>query len=610
MILPGYLDHARKLGYRRRWIAAILLIQIFAVFFEGIGLGTALPILQFIKSNGDTATLAASSSLWRWMLDAAKIIGISVNLVTLLCAAFLAVAMRQVFLYMRDVVTAGVQFELQRKVRNLSFDRFIHANLDYHDQVRGGDFVNELTTELQYAGSAMSAASYFIGYVMLAVAYLAVAALLAPTLTVIAIGVFAIAAACLLTLMQRMRQLGVHATRSNQDMSSFLVERLKSVRLVRLSAVEEAENALMASKTREQFDRNMDRRKAHGRLSVLVEPIVLALAFTLLYLSVTVFQLPIERIMVFFFILLRLVPIMKEAMLARQSYVSNLASIEVIEDRLQGLREARDAQGGVRKFDRLKRGLELRSVSFDYPSKAQTEERASALDRLSLTIPARRMTALVGPSGSGKSTLIDMLPRLRVPTSGEIFFDGVPQAEFSTTSLRRAISFAPQAPQLFNVTIAEHIRYGWPKASMDDVRQAARLAQAADFIESLPNGYETMLGEGGGHFSGGQRQRIDLARAVVRRAPILLLDEPTANLDSNAEAMFREALEKVRRETDITIIIIGHRLSTVMSADRIVVLDAGSVAEVGTHDELLAKGGWYARAFAQQHGRVTIAAAS
>ena len=158
-------------------------------------------------------------------------------------------------------------------------------------------------------------------------------------------------------------------------------------------------------------------------------------------------------------------------------------------------------------------------------------------------------------------------------------------------------------PQIFNVSIAEHIRYGWPEASMDDVRTAARLVQAADFIEALPDGYDTMLGEGGGNFSGGQRQRIDLARALVRRAPVLVLDEPTSNLDANAEAMFRQALAKVRRETDITIVIIGHRLSTVMAADRIVVVEDGRVSEAGSHSQLMDHGGWYARSFARQHGR-------
>lgn len=610
MLLPGFLKHARMLGYERRWIVIILSIQLFAVVFEGIGIGIALPILQYLNAGGDTVKLAAGSHLWRWMLDAAGAVDMPLNLLTLLCGAFLAVVLRQIFMYQRDIFTTGVQFELQRRVRNLAFDRFIHATLGYHDRVRAGDFVNELTTELQLATASMTAAANFFGYVLLSVAYLALAAMLSGGLTLIAVAVLAVAALMVLRLMGQMRELGKQVTRANQQMSSFLVERLKSVRLVRLSGVEEAENAMLAARTQDQRDRLLDRRKVLARLSVLIEPIVLAMAFVLLYLSVTILQLEIERITVFFLVLVRLVPIMKETMMLRQGYIANLASVEVIDERLRSLEAARDPAGGPRQLHRLERGIELRDVCFAYSgSRGASGDGVPALDRLSLFIPAHRMTALVGPSGAGKSTLIDLLPRLRVPQSGEIFFDGMPQADFDSASLRRAISFAPQTPQIFNVTIAEHIRYGWPEAGMADIRAAARLAQAADFIESLPDGYETMLGEGGGHFSGGQRQRIDLARAVVRRAPVLVLDEPTANLDADAEAAFREALEKVRRETDITIIIIGHRLSTVMGADQIAVLEAGRVIEAGSHAELVAKGGWYARAFTRQHGAAPVAPA-
>jgi subfamily B ATP-binding cassette protein MsbA len=612
MLLPGYFEHAKKLGYRRRWMVTILAIQLMAVLFEGIGVGIALPILQFLNSNGDTAKLAANSHLWAWMLDGAKILGIPLNLPILLGAALFAIVLRQIFLYERDIFTAGVQFELQRRVRNLGFRRFIYANLGYHDRVRAGDFVNELTTELHTATAAMTSAANFFGYILLAIAYLTLAAMLSVSLTAIAAVVLIVAAAILLRLMRRMRDLGVQATRANQQMSSFLVERLKSVRLVRLSGVEEAEEGMLAARTQEQRDRLYARRKVLARLSVLIEPIVLAMAFVLLYLSVTTLKLEIEKITLFFIILVRLVPIMKEALVLRQSYVSNLGSIEIVDERLRGLAEARDPAGGARQLRELARGIELRNVSFDYRAAAGEDAEAGvpALNGLSLFIPAHRMVALVGPSGAGKSTLVDLLPRLREPQSGEILFDGIPQKEFETASLRRAISFAPQSPQIFNVTIAEHIRYGWPEATMDDIRAAARLAQAADFIEALPAGYDTMLGEGGGHFSGGQRQRIDLARALVRRAPILILDEPTSNLDADAESKFRDALDKIRRDTDITIVIIGHRLSTVMSADRIVVLEAGRVTEGGSHSELVAAGGWYARAFARQHGRVAIAAAS
>ena len=216
--------------------------------------------------------------------------------------------------------------------------------------------------------------------------------------------------------------------------------------------------------------------------------------------------------------------------------------------------------------------------------------RTPALDRLSLFIPAHRTTALVGPSGAGKSTLVDLLPRLREPSRARYCSTACRSENFDQRQFRRAISFAPQTPQIFNVTIAEHIRYGWPEASMDDMRIAARLAQAADFIEALPDGYETMLGRGRRSFFG---RPTSADRSCARgRAPRADPGPRRADRQSRCrtpKAMFREALEKVRRETDITIIIIGHRLSTVMSADHIVVLNAGRVAESGTHGELMAQ---------------------
>ena len=201
--------------------------------------------------------------------------------------------------------------------------------------------------------------------------------------------------------------------------------------------------------------------------------------------------------------------------------------------------------------------------------------------------------------------MIDMIPRLRRPDKGQILLDDVSIDEFALDKLRSGISSAPQMPQIFNVSVAEHIRYGKADASMDEVKAAAELANAANFINELPNGYDTTLGESGVHLSGGQRQRIDLARALVRRAPILLLDEPTSNQDADSEALFREALLKIRAETDITIIVIAHRLSTVAMADKIVVLQSGAITSEGSHQKLLLEDGWYAQAFLKQKGADT-----
>ena len=240
-------------------------------------------------------------------------------------------------------------------------------------------------------------------------------------------------------------------------------------------------------------------------------------------------------------------------------------------------------------------GVRINNVSFVYDNAAQ-----HALRAVDLTIPARKITAIVGPSGSGKSTLIDLLPRLRVPTEGEVYFDDVPAGEFTLASIRQAISYAPQSPQIFNVSAREHIHYGQPDADQAAIEKAARLAGAHDFIAALPEGYDTLLSEGGARLSGGQRQRLDLARAILKPAKILILDEPTSQLDADAEIKFREALLRIKAETELTVVIVGHRFSTLSIADQIVVLQEGSVVDVGTHDALMRRGGWYAKAHQRQ----------
>lgn len=227
-------------------------------------------------------------------------------------------------------------------------------------------------------------------------------------------------------------------------------------------------------------------------------------------------------------------------------------------------------------------------ISFRYPMRE-----ASALEDVSFDVAPGETVALVGPSGAGKSTVFNLLLRFFDPVSGEIRVDGVPIAEADLEQLRARMALVPQDVALFADTVAGNIRYGSPEVSLDDVVRAAKLAQAHEFISSLPQGYETRLGERGVSLSGGQRQRIAIARAILRDAPILLLDEATSALDAESEVSVQKALEQVMRGR--TTLVIAHRLATIQKADRILVFDAGRIVEEGTHAQLVRKGGLYAR---------------
>ena len=246
------------------------------------------------------------------------------------------------------------------------------------------------------------------------------------------------------------------------------------------------------------------------------------------------------------------------------------------------------------ELDETKGEITFDSIEFSYP------ERESVLDGVSLNIEAGETIGLVGSTGSGKTTLVGLLLRFHDPLQGSVSLDGNDVKELKLASLRGSISLVSQNTTLFPGTVRENILYGRPSASEEEVLEAARIAEATNFIHELPEGWETDIGEDGHRLSGGQRQRLAIARAVLKDAPILVFDEATSNVDNETEAALQRSIERI--STDRTTIIIAHRLSTVRNADKIAVLDSGKITELGKHEELVDAGGLYSRLWSVQTG--------
>jgi ABC-type multidrug transport system fused ATPase/permease subunit len=595
-IVPKY--RAFTFGLTKKTIALLIGMSLCTTITEMFGVGIFLPIFQFIRLQGDVNALVADSTVWPYIIDGLAWFGIEVSLAVLLTLSFVFFLGRQIFTYFRLIYHAAINQRLVRLLRIRMFNCYLEANTSFHDRLPVGNLVNAMTTEVSQAIIGVMAPLELAVYIIMALGYLLILSALSWEMTLVSIVVLLLASQVPNVWIRKSAHTGRKLAGSNSIMSSFLVGKLRSPRLVRLAGTEAAEQHEFQSLTQSQRKHAVFGSVLQSRTEVVIEPIIIGLSLVFLYFAYTVLQMQIEMIGLYLVVALRLMPIVKGVISQWQSVQRLTGSIEVVEDRLKEMCSEKEQDQGKNKFDKFQ-NIYFKHVTYRYPSAA-----SNALYDISLRFESGKMHALVGPSGSGKSTLVDLLPRLRLPQSGEIEVDNFSIGNYSLSSIRKSIAYTPQSPQIFDGSVKNHIRYGKMDASDDEIEDAARLAGAEKFISQFPDQYETLLGEDAVRLSGGQRQRIDLARALVCKAPILILDEPTSNLDAESEEEFRQVLMRIRSETTTTIIIIAHRLASISGADQIVVLNEGNIEAVGRHENLIQQAGWYRRAWEMQEGKV------
>jgi len=573
----------------------LFLLSIATTVFEGFGLGIMLPIAQLLQGSGDVTDALRHQGYWQYLSLGTNWLGVPLNLLTLVVASLILLTIRNALLYFRTVAIARSSQQTIRNIRVRGFELFLKTDSGYQDRMSAGKLANDLTVQASTASGAIHALITLAHVIFMAMYYFLFLLILSWEITLSVLAVIAAAALCVRPLAQRSKIVGDRLVGANQSASMFLFDRIGASRLIRLAQMENAEISEMQKKSDAQAVSEVAITRYGARTSVVMESIVILCGMALLYFGKTVLNLELATIGLTLVILLRQLPVAREFVVARQAIITNMPSTAHLVALFRNMESAAEPEFGSETVVRLHTDITLRDVVFRYGAGFEP-----ALKGINVTFPAGKMTALVGPSGGGKSTMIDLLPRLRDPEAGEITVDGTSINSFTRSALRTLIAYTPQIPQIFNLTIAQHIRYGKPAATDAEVQEAARLAGAADFVEQLPDRYETMLGERGVRLSGGQKQRIDLARAIVSGAEVLILDEPTSNVDAETEYNFEKMLRDLRHATQRTIIVVGHRLSTVHNADQIVVVQNGKVTESGTHTQLIKNGGWYTRACRMQ----------
>lgn len=587
----GRIAQVRRLSAAPAWAApAVTGLALAAAALDGVALYLFIPLLQNLGASGGAhplargfdALLAPVAPAWR--------------LPALVAALCVAVAGKNLAVFAGGFVARYVDGLVAHRLRSRIFEQTLAACPDYRPGTRITDVVTTLANNTWKVSSALS---LVYRLAICAVTFLVLLALLlaiSARLTACALLLLGAAAGLVHIVTRRAQDTGRAVVEENRTFGLRMWESMGALQLVRSFGRE----AYEAERFRSVSDRVRRRILALDVLWALPGPIAEvcgALLIGALVLAGAALGAGLAPLAAFLALLYRLQGPTREFMQCKVALDGLAAAVDDVETVL-----AATARPYIRSGDqpvpRLAQGLELRDVSYAFDP-----AEPPVLDRVSFTIPAGRTTAIVGRSGAGKSTLLSLLFRFRDPTGGVILADGRPLPELDLAAWRARLSLMAQEAQLFNASAAENIAYGDMHAARPAIEAAAAIA-GADFLHALPQGLDTELGDRGARLSGGQRQRVALARTVLKSPDLLLLDEPTNALDPETEQAFQAALRTFSEGR--TVVVVAHRLSTVMAADQVVVLDAGRVAEAGPPAELLARPGHFARLHGLQYAEPVV----
>lgn len=564
---------------------------------EGAGLGMLLPLLTFVEKGPDAAVDASGSVAL--IADVVEWLGLPLTFGTLVMLTAAPLILRQIVMYKRFLVVAGISHQGTQALRRKAISAGLRSDLRFFIGRKHGDFPNAMLTEPQNAGTISYVGIGIVLHLLVIAAYFAMMFYVSWQLTALVVPVVLILGA----LVRRYSRKGRLLTLDVKDRSAALYqsvsELVRGIRLIRMRAYEnEAVARLMGL-----VDGITASRIAYDRVKATVDsggPLILTVGiFLLLYLAVSKMDMKLAELGFFLFVVMRLQQVVTQLNQDRMAFVRQLVSIEYMREFIVDAAAHRPVVAGTRPFA-LDRELRFEEVSFRYEG---SRGATPVLNNLSFRVGVGQTVAIVGRSGVGKSTAIDLLMRHFQPQQGRILIDDQPIDSFELPSLRRGIGVVTQDTFLFHETVRHNLCFGLIPAPNDDSLWAAlEQAHACGFVRMLPDGLDTVLGEGGADLSGGQRQRLSLARALVQSPQLLVLDEPTSALDSETEAAIQDSLSRLHGR--MTILVIAHRLATIIKADRIMVMDGGTIVADGDHGTLLRKNSTYHTLFKAQTGEI------
>ena len=585
------------LKFARRYPGRIILTVMLGfsgALFNGISTTLIVPVLlSFLE---EAIELRGAPPLIKTLMHPFEGMPENQRLILMTGAIVLAIILKNVASYINTLVATSLTRSLTSDLREKGVRLLLDVDLKYYSQTKVGDLINKLGGEIGRTASAVSTAIAMFTTSMTVLVFVGLLLSLSWKLTVTATVLLALVAWANQYIINRSKHFGSQLSEMSKDYSVRVLETLTGIRLVKSTGNEEKEYERLKHLIQRREEADFQAQVNYAAIGPINEVVNLIVIILIVFIGRTIFANEIESIstilLTYLLVLIRLIPLISQLNSGRSQFANTSASVEVVDDFLRRKDKPFMRNGSV-KYSPLQSGIHFNKISFSYPNNEKF-----FLKEVDLFLPRGTTLALVGASGSGKSTLADLLPRFYDPTEGQISIDGRDLRKFELKSLRKAMGIVSQDTFLFNASVRENIAYAKPDASDKEILEAAKGANAYEFIQQLPKGWHTQIGDRGQILSGGQRQRISIARALLQNPEILILDEATSSLDTVSEKYVQAAIEKL--SCNRTTLVIAHRLSTVQKANKIAVIKDGQVVEMGSHKELLAKGGEYTKLYSLQ----------
>ena len=570
----------------RFWVLSVLIILgVLTALSEGLSISLFIPLVQSQLGAGSAGVVGRLSALFQGIPADRRILWVGGSVLA-------CVVLKNVLSYGYSLVSYWVNASISHRLRSGIFNQLLRVDQTYLDAHDSGKLLNTLGTDTWRVTAAFEVLASTIINVCITLILTILLLLISWKLTLVTGCLLVLVSRIIQFLTHRVKRLSGQATESNEILSQRMLETFQGLRLIRAFGREDYEQHRFDLASREVSKVFFKLEK----LSALVSPLSEILTAPLLLGILVVMAMGVPGQMAvsltFLILLYRLQPRIKQ-------FDANRVALDALSGSVTEVRSLlNDADkpylcSGARTLKSLENAIVLTNVSLCYES-----GKRPALEEVSCSIKIGETTAFVGSSGAGKSSLINLICRFYDPSCGQLLIDGIPLPELDLKWWRNQISVVSQDVYLFNASVAENIIYGKLDATREELLEAARRAHALEFIQDLPDGFETILGDGGLRLSGGQRQRLTLARAFIRDPQILILDEATNSLDLISENVVHDALEQFGKSR--TVLIVAHRISTIEHADKVIVLDAGRVVESGAVAHLLATGGLFSRFYALQ----------